>query len=212
MLRTLISTALGATVLFAPVVCDAQRQTRVDLSGPFLFAGGVAGSVTAESGPTDADDTGYGWNAGAGLGITQWLAVVGEYAIYRAADAESRRYNVEQSGAGLRLRLGGVETNGVFLLEAGGAHRRTSLPTSTAFGGGAPPGAGELVRVDGWAGWFGPGVQWYPFDDSVALEGAVAWAWGRFSHASINGERIALDEPVGITTLRLRIGLAATLF
>jgi hypothetical protein len=177
-----------------------------------VYGGVVAGSVTAESGPTDANDAGYGWNAGVGISVKPWLAVVGEYVIFRASGAESGAYNVEQVGAGLRLRLGGTETNGVFLLEAGGAHRRTSIPTNTVFAENPPAGAGASVRAEGWAGWFGPGVQWYPFDDRVAFEGAVAWAWGTFSHARINGERITLDESVGITTLRFRVGVAATLF
>lgn len=194
-----------------PVAVGAQRP-RTDQSGPFVFGGAVAGSVTAESGPTEANDTGYGWSAGAGVSVKPWLAVVGDYVIFRASGAASGAYNVEQSAAGLRVRLGGTETNGVFMLEAGGAHRRTSIPTSSVFAQDPPAGAGPSVRVEGWAGWFGPGVQWYPFDDRVALEGAVAWAWGTFSHARVNGERIELAESVGLTTLRLRVGVAATLF
>jgi hypothetical protein len=203
----LIVLSLGAM----PLAAAAQRS-RTDQSGPFIYAGAVAGSLTAESGPGEANDTGYGWNAGAGIGVRPWLAVVGEYVIFRASDAGSRHYDVEQGAAGVRLRFGGTETTGVFLLEGGGAHRRTSFRTATVFARNPPPGAGESVRAEGWAGWFGPGVQWYAFDERVAVEGAVAWAWGNFSHARVDGERVALDDPVGITTLRFRLGVAATLF
>lgn len=207
------SALLAALLAFAvPAAAQGGRTSRTDLSGPFLYAGGVAGSVTAESGPIDANDTGYGWSAGAGLGLRPWLAVVADYVIFRATDAGSRSYNVEQSAAGVRLRFGGTETSGVFLLEGGGAHRRTSFRSSTVFTAAPPEGVGEAVPVDGWAGWFGPGVQWYAFDERVAVEGAVAWAWGLFTHARVDGERIPLDDPVGITTLRFRIGVTATLF
>ena len=204
---------LFAFMLSVTVPCGAASQRpRADLTGPFLYGGFVAGSVTAESGPIDANDTGYGWNAGGGFGIRTWLALVGDYAIFRASDAGARQYDVEQSAAGVRLRFGGTATSSVFLLEGGGAHRRTEFRTTTVFSRSPPPGAGDAVRVDGWAGWFGPGLQWYAFDDRVALEGAVAWAWGTFSHAKVNGTSVALDDPVGITTLRFRIGVVATLF
>jgi hypothetical protein len=208
MRRALCAILLAVTL---PVGAAAQRP-RADLTGPFLYGGFAAGSVTAESGPIDANDTGYGWNAGAGFGVKPWFALVGDYVIFRATDAGARQYDVEQSAAGVRLRFGGTETSSVFLLEGGGAHRRTEFRTATVFSASPPPGAGDAVRVEGWAGWFGPAVQWYAFDSRVALEGAVAWAWGTFSHAKVNGASIALDDPVGITTLRFRIGVAATLF
>jgi hypothetical protein len=200
-----------ALALIAIPVPAVAQSSRADLSGPFVVAGASVGSLTTESGPTGTDDSGYGWGAGAGYGLRNLVAVVGEYLILRVGDASAGEYDLEQSALGVRLRFGGGSSSGVFMLEGGGAWRRASFPTATAFATNPPAGAGALVPVEGLAGWFGPGLQWY-WERRLAVEVTVAWAWGNFSHARVSGERIQLTDPIGITTLRLRAGVAATLF
>lgn len=203
--------ALAAGLLGVPRA--SAQSTRVDLTGPFVQFGGVAGSVTGESGPVGDSHAGYGWGAGAGLGISAHFAVVAGYAIYRVRDQTSRPYNLEQSEFGWRTRVGGTSAPVVFFLEGGGAIRQADLRTSELFGTLPPAGADSVTRVTGWAGWFGPGVQWYAGGSRrIALDVAVAWGWGDWSKARVQGRSLKLPDPIGFTTLRLRAGLAVVLF
>jgi hypothetical protein len=100
----------------------------------------------------------------------------------------------------------------VFYIEGGGAVRKATLSTAEVYGATPPPNAGNRVELDGWAGWFGPGAQFYFFGRRLPVELSVAWAWGKLNHAHIQGTTSTLQDPIGITTLRLRAGVAALIF
>jgi hypothetical protein len=206
-----IATAFAVAVLAGPSAARAQ-EPRADLTGPFVHLGGVAGSVTRDSGPVDENHSGYGWGAGAGINLTSWFSVVADYTIFRVTDATSQKYNLSQSAVGLRLRVGGDQTPVVFYVEGGAGVRSATLSTGGVFGNAPPANAGTAVQLDGWSGWFGPGVQFYVFGPRVPLEVSVVWAWGTLNHAHIDGATTTLADPIGITTLRMRIGFAAMLF
>jgi hypothetical protein len=203
-----VITALAAA---SPTTVIAQT-TRVDLTGPFLHFGGLVGSINGETAPASESRAGFGWGVGAGMHLNRRSSVVGSYTIFnfREIGAPSQ-VPMEQAEVGVRVRLGGVETPAVFYLEGGGAWRHTSLTSARAFAAQAPDGAGETVPVDGWAGWFGPGFQVY-FGRRLSGEVSVAWAWGEMATARINGTTHTLDAPLAMTTLRMRVGMAATLF
>lgn len=201
--------ALAAVTV--PLAARAQ-QPRADLTGPFVHFGGVAGSVTHDAGPVDDTHTGTGWGAGAGINLTRRFTVLANYSIFSVRDRESSKYNLEQSEVGVRLRVGGDRTPVVFYIEAGGAVRKATLSASEVYGDAPAADAGDKVELDGWAGWFGPGAQFYVFGPRVPIEIGVAWAWGRLNHAHIQGTTSTLQDPIGITTLRLRAGIAAAIF
>jgi hypothetical protein len=205
-------TALAAlTLLAAPVAARAQ-EPRANLTGAFLHFGGVAGSVTRDAGAVDDNRSGFGWGAGAGLNLTRWFSVVGDYTIFRVGDETGQKYNLEQSGVGVRLRVGGDRTPVVFYVEGGAAVRKATLSSSEVYGDTPPANAGPAVKLDGWSGWFGPGAQFYFFGPRVPLEASVVWAWGSLNRAHIDGTTSTLSDPIGVTTLRMRVGFAAMLF
>lgn len=190
----------------------AAQSTRVDLTGPFVHVGGVVGSVSGQSGVAGDTHTGNGWSIGGGLNLGRSQALVGNYVTFKFRDAGAPvAVPMEQTEVGARARVGGVHARAIFYVEGGGAKRRTSLTAARVFGGDPPSGAGELVDVDGWAGWFGPGLQWY-FRRRMAGEVNVAWAWGKMDRAHVQGTTMTLSKPVTLTTLRLRCGLAVTVF
>ena len=190
----------------------AAQAARVDLGVVFLHAGVVAGSVSGASGAAGDAHTGSGWSVGGGLSVGRSQAFVANYTTFGFRDAGApASATMNQTEAGARVRIGGVHTPIVFYVEGGGAKRSTSLTSARVFGNSPPSDAGQMVDVDGWAGWFGPGLQVY-FHRRVAGEINVAWAWGRMDRAHIQGNTVTLDSPVNVTTLRLRCGLAATLF
>ena len=207
--------ALGRLALSAALAlpCNAAAQsTRVDLTGLFLHVGGVAGSVSGRSGEAGDTHTGNGWGFGGGLNVGRSQALVANYVTFDFRDSGApATVPMTQTEAGARVRIGGVSTPIVFYMEGGGAKRRTSLTSARVFGSDPPSGAHELVDVEGWAGWFGPGLQVY-FGRRVAAEISVAWAWGRMDRAHIQGSTVTVTSPVNVTTLRLRFGLAWTLF
>ena len=201
--------AFVALVSLAPLAAAAQAPRAV-LTGPFVQMGLVAGSVTKDSDPIDKNHTGTGWGAGAGLDLSRWFTVLAEYSIYRVENDAPHRYNLEQSAIGIRLRVGGEQTPVVFYVEGGGAIRRATLSPVEVYGN-DPPSSND-VDVDGWSGWFGPGAQFYVFGPRVPLDLSVAWAWGRLRRGHVEGTTFTLANPIGITTLRLRVGIAAALF
>lgn len=204
----------GVAAFFAlPLALAAQApSTRVDLTGPFVHAGGVVGSVSGELAAAGESNGGGGWSVGGGMNLSSWSAVVANYTIFNFRDTGSpERASMEQTEVGLRLRVGGRRTNAVFYVEGGGAMQRTSLSTPRVFPDEVPEDAGDVVDVDGWAGWFGPGLQIF-YGRRLAGEVAIAWEWGDINHARIQGRRISINPPIELTTLRLRLGVTATLF
>lgn len=174
--------------------------------------GGVVGSVSGASAAPGDSHTGGGWGAGAGITLGRWTALVGNYAIFNFRDEGAPSSGtMEQAEVGLRLRVGGKSTPAVFYVEGGGAMRRAALTTARLFPDNPPAEAGATVDTDGWAGWFGPGVQYY-FGRRLAAELNVTWAWGAMDKAHINGTSLDAGAPINLTTLRLRAGFAATLF
>jgi hypothetical protein len=207
---------LSATLIaiaVAPSIAAAQAApTRVDLTGPFVHAGPIVGSVSGELASNGESNGGGGWSVGGGMNLSSWSAVVANYSIFHFRDTGSpERGPMEQTEVGLRLRVGGRRTNAVFYVEGGGAMQRTSLSTARVFPNEVPEDAGTVVDVDGWAGWFGPGLQIF-HGRRLAGEVAIAWEWGDINRARIQGRRISLNPPIDLTTLRLRLGVTATLF
>jgi hypothetical protein len=198
--------------LLAPAIAAQSPQLRVDLTGPFVHAGAVAGSVSGELAANGESHGGGGWSVGGGMNLSSWSAVVANYSIFNFRDTgAAERTSMEQTEVGLRLRIGGRRTSAVFYVEGGGAMQRASLSTARVFPGDVPADAGDVVDVDGWAGWFGPGLQVFR-GPRLAGEVAVAWEWGDISRARIQGRRYSLNPPIDLTTLRLRLGVTATLF
>jgi hypothetical protein len=207
----LLTALVALAAVAAPLRVRAQ-EPRADLTGPFVHFGGIAGSVTRDSGPIDDTHTGTGWGAGAGINLSSWFTVLGNYSIYGVRDQASNKYNLEQSEVGIRMRVGGDRTPVVFYIEGGGAVRRATLSAAEVYGDTPPSEAGDKVELDGWAGWLGPGAQFYVFGPRIPIEVSVAWAWGKLNHAHIQGTTTTLQDPIGITTLRLRAGIAAAIF
>jgi hypothetical protein len=209
---TRLAAALAVIAVFVLPVGTAAQSSRVDLTGPFIHLGGVVGSVTGTTAAPGDSHTGGGWSAGGGITLGRWTALVGNYAIFNFRDdGAPTSGTMEQAEVGLRVRVGGKSTPAIFYVEGGGALRRAALTTTRLFPDEAPPDAGATVDTDGWAGWFGPGVQFY-FSRRLAAEVSVAWAWGSMDTAHINGTTLAAGRPIDLTTLRLRAGFAATLF
>jgi hypothetical protein len=206
-----LSAAAIALILIAPPL-GAQSAPKADLTGPFLHAGAVIGSVSGELAASGESNGGGGWAVGGGMNLSSWSAVVGNYTVYHFQDTGApERSVIEQTEVGLRLRIGGTRTSAVFYVEGGGAMQRTSLSTARVFPADAPDDAGDMVDVDGWAGWFGPGFQVF-HGRRVAGELSIAWEWGDLNRARIQGRQISLNPPIELTTLRLRLGVTATLF
>jgi len=203
--------ALSALLATATVTATAHAQ-RVDTSGPFVSLGGVLGSVTRSAAAPGASHTGYGWSAAAGVSVSKWTSVVANYAIYNFQDDGAPETGaMEQAEFGLRFHVGGGTTPAVFYVEGGGAHRRADMTTGQLFPTSPPADAGATVDTQGWAGWFGPGVQLY-FGRRLAGEINVAWAWGTMDRVHLGGTTVDAESGVGLTTLRLRAGISATLF
>lgn len=209
--RSLVIVAALAALSVPRATLGAQTS-RTDLGGPFVHFGGLVGSINGETAPPGESRSGFGWGVGAGMHLTRRSSVVGSYTIFnfRELGAPSR-VPMEQAELGVRLRVGGVESPAVFYVEGGGAWRHTSLTAARVFAADVPPNAGETVPVDGWAGWFGPGFQVY-FGRRLAGEISVAWAWGELGTARVQGSALDLASPLAMTTLRMRVGMAATLF
>jgi hypothetical protein len=206
-----ISAAAVALALMAPPVA-AQSPSKVDLTGPFIHVGLAIGSVSGELAANGESNGGGGWSVGGGMNLSSWSAVVANYTVFNFRDSGApERTSMEQTEVGLRLRIGGVRTSAVFYIEGGGAMQRTSLSTARVFPTDPPDDAGDVVDVDGWAGWFGPGLQVFR-GRRMAGEVSVAWEWGDLNRARIQGRRISLNPPIELTTLRLRLGVTATLF
>jgi hypothetical protein len=202
---------IAAVAFLAPSLLSGQ-QTRVDLTGPFVHAGGAVGSVSGDVASAGESNGGGGWSVGGGMNLSSWSAVVANYTVYNFRDSgTSSTSAMEQTEVGLRLRIGGKSSPAVFYVEGGGAMQRTALNTSRIFPTEPPADAGETVDVDGWAGWFGPGLQIYR-GRRLAGEVSVAWEWGDIGRARVQGNRISLNPGIEVTTLRLRVGIAATLF
>jgi len=205
------SGAVVALVLIAPGLAAQSQQSKADLTGPFVHAGAVIGSVSGEL-TNGQSNGGGGWSVGGGMNLSTWSAVVANYTIFNFRDSGApERSSMEQTEVGLRLRIGGVRAAAVFYVEGGGAMQRTSLSAARVFPTGVPADAGNVVDVDGWAGWFGPGLQVF-HGRRLAGEVSVAWEWGDISRVRIQGRRISLNPPINLTTLRLRLGFAVTLF
>jgi hypothetical protein len=207
-----IAGAAAAVLLIAPALAAQGASTKVDLTGPFLHAGALIGSVSGELAANGESNGGAGWGVGGGLSLSSWSAVVANYTIFNFRDAgAAERSAMEQTEVGLRLRIGGVRTSAVFYVEGGGAMQRTQLKTARVFPTDPPADAGDVVDVDGWAGWFGPGLQIFR-GRRLAGEIAVAWEWGDISRVRVQGRRTSLNPPIDLTTLRLRAGVTAVLF
>jgi hypothetical protein len=207
-----LSRAVVALALIAPALAAQSQQSKADLTGPFVHAGLIIGSVSGELTANSESNGGGGWSVGGGMNLSSWSAVVANYSVFNFRDSGApERSSMEQTEVGLRLRIGGVRTAAVFYVEGGGAMQRTSLSTARVFPNEVPEDAGDVVDVDGWAGWFGPGLQVFR-GRRLAGEVSVAWEWGDISRVRIQGRRISLNPPINLTTLRLRLGVATTLF
>lgn len=201
------------SVTLGSVSVAAQRTaTKVDLTGPFVHAGLVVGTVSGELASSGESNGGGGWSVGGGMNLSSWSAVIANYSVFNFRDDGTPASNpMEQTEVGLRLRVGGKHAPAVFYVEGGGAFQRTTLATARVFPVDRPDGLGDAVDVDGWAGWFGPGLQVFR-GRRLGGELSVAWEWGNINRARVQGRRISLDPPIDLTTLRLRLGMTATLF
>jgi hypothetical protein len=206
------SGAVVPLALIAQALAAQSPQPKADLTGPFVHAGLVVASVSGELTANSESTGGGGWSVGGGLNLSSWSAVVANYTVFNFRDSGApERSSMEQTEIGVRLRIGGRRTAAVFYVEGGGAMQRTTLNTARVFPTDPPSDAGDVVDVDGWGGWFGPGLQIFR-GRRLAGELSVAWAWGDINRARIQGRRISLNPPMELTTLRLRLGATATLF
>lgn len=185
--------------LFAAATASAQSPIGLSRSRStgFFIGAGVEGTGIKTT------DAGAQTESGAGGGLLVGYGLNDRWALF----AQGSGANINQTGGGtytlghldlgIRMHFQSALSPIVPFLQFGVSGRSASMTdpvsgsTSTGTGGGVFAGGGLNMHMT----------------PSVALSGAVTWAYGSFSNFSVDGNTVGGQQPVDANSARLQLGI-----